>query len=174
MLAAGIKAPVPLEELESHLREEITRRMQSGLDARESFNFADQIVGPAQALKNEFKKVRKTKAGLMINHNRLYSAVLAIFALRNAITAIVFLDWQRAGGGPMRHLSERSLPPMTALCLAYAVAVAATLLARRYRPATGRRLTRILNWALLPVLPGGTVLGFYGLWKVDKEKEQYV
>ena len=31
MLAAGIKTPVPLEELESHLREEIEQQMKSGL-----------------------------------------------------------------------------------------------------------------------------------------------
>ena len=30
MLAAGIKSPVPLEELESHLREEITQQTKSG------------------------------------------------------------------------------------------------------------------------------------------------
>ena len=33
MLALGIKSPVPLEELESHLREEIQRQMQLGLNA---------------------------------------------------------------------------------------------------------------------------------------------
>jgi hypothetical protein len=32
MLAAGIKTPVPLDELEIHLREEIERQMASGLD----------------------------------------------------------------------------------------------------------------------------------------------
>ena len=30
MLAAGIKTPVPLEELEIHLREEIEQQMKSG------------------------------------------------------------------------------------------------------------------------------------------------
>ena len=31
MLAAGIKTPVPLEELEIHLREEIEQQMKSGI-----------------------------------------------------------------------------------------------------------------------------------------------
>lgn len=31
MLAAGIKTPVPLEELESHLRDEIEQQTKSGL-----------------------------------------------------------------------------------------------------------------------------------------------
>jgi len=31
MIAAGVKAPVPLEELELHLREEMESQLQSGL-----------------------------------------------------------------------------------------------------------------------------------------------
>ena len=37
MLAAGIKTPVPLEELEIHLREEIERQMKSGLNEQDAF-----------------------------------------------------------------------------------------------------------------------------------------
>jgi hypothetical protein len=37
MLAVGIKSPVPLEELEIHLREEIERRMKAGSDEKEIF-----------------------------------------------------------------------------------------------------------------------------------------
>jgi hypothetical protein len=56
MLATGIKAPVPLEELENHLREEIERQMQSGLDEQEALNIAVQKIGQAGLLKSEFKK----------------------------------------------------------------------------------------------------------------------
>ena len=56
MLAAGIKAPVPLEELEIHLREEIERQMKSGLNGLEAFNSAVHKIGQARALKSEFKK----------------------------------------------------------------------------------------------------------------------
>ena len=42
MLAAGIKTPVPLEELEIHLREEIERQMQSGMNEQASFISAVQ------------------------------------------------------------------------------------------------------------------------------------
>jgi hypothetical protein len=55
MLAAGIKTPVPLEELEIHLREEIERQMQSGLNGLEAFNSAVHKIGQARALKLEFK-----------------------------------------------------------------------------------------------------------------------
>ena len=57
MLAAGIKTPVPLEELEIHLREDIERQMKSGLDEQKVFENAVQEIGRAQMLKNEFEKV---------------------------------------------------------------------------------------------------------------------
>jgi len=56
MLAAGIKTPVPLEELEGHLCEEIERRMNSGLNEQHAFEIAVRQIGQASALKNEFKK----------------------------------------------------------------------------------------------------------------------
>src|ERR1700733_1790691 len=57
MLTAGIKAPVPLEELEIHLREEIERQMNSGFSEQEVFNSAVQKIGQGKVLKNEFKKM---------------------------------------------------------------------------------------------------------------------
>ncbi len=56
MLAAGIKTPVPLEELEIHLREEIEQQMKSGLSGQDAFNSAVQKIGEAGLLKTEFKK----------------------------------------------------------------------------------------------------------------------
>jgi hypothetical protein len=56
MLAAGIKTPVPLEELESHLREEIERQMRSGLDEKKAFEAATRQIGQARALRSEFEK----------------------------------------------------------------------------------------------------------------------
>ena len=57
MLAAGIKTPVPLEELEIHLREDIAQQMQSGLSAQQAFGIAVKKIGQAPELKREFKKV---------------------------------------------------------------------------------------------------------------------
>jgi hypothetical protein len=57
MLAAGIKTPVPLEELESHLRDEIERQVKSGLCAQQAFGIAARKIGPVPELKREFKKV---------------------------------------------------------------------------------------------------------------------
>jgi hypothetical protein len=56
MLAAGIKTPVPLEELEIHLREEIERQMKSGLNEQKAFEISVQRLGQPKMLKSEFKK----------------------------------------------------------------------------------------------------------------------
>jgi hypothetical protein len=61
MLTAGIKTPVPLEELEIHLRESVEQQMKSGLNEQEAFNSAVQKIGRAQVLKSEFKKVEGHK-----------------------------------------------------------------------------------------------------------------
>ena len=60
MLAAGIKTPVPLDELEIHLREEIERQMKSGLDEQKAFEISIQRIGQPKALHGEFKKSEKT------------------------------------------------------------------------------------------------------------------
>src|SRR5271154_6758117 len=56
MLAAGIQSPVPLEELESHLRDEVAQEIASGSTAQLAFEIAVQRIGRAGALKAEFKK----------------------------------------------------------------------------------------------------------------------
>jgi hypothetical protein len=56
MLAAGIESPAILEELESHLREEIERQIHLGLNAQAAFDLATQKIGHAGLLKIEFKK----------------------------------------------------------------------------------------------------------------------
>jgi len=60
MLTAGIKTPVPLEELEIHLREDVEQQMRSGLSAQRAFEAAVQRIGQANVLKGEFKKSERT------------------------------------------------------------------------------------------------------------------
>lgn len=62
MLAAGIQTPVPLDELESHLRDDIERRIQSGANPQQAFETSVQQMGSAGALKGEFKKSCATKS----------------------------------------------------------------------------------------------------------------
>src|ERR1017187_3725820 len=57
MMAAGRKTPVPLAELEIHVREDIAQQMQSGLSAPQAFEIAVKTIGQAPELKREFKKI---------------------------------------------------------------------------------------------------------------------
>jgi hypothetical protein len=90
MLAAGIKTPVPLEELESHLREEIERQTKSGLSEAEAFNSAVQKIGQVSLLKTEFKKAgcsgismkaTRTIIIIAIAHSALWWASFAILKM---------------------------------------------------------------------------------------------
>jgi hypothetical protein len=56
MLAAGIKAPAPLEELELHLREDVERQLQLATDGQEAFALAVRRIGDPREIKQEFNK----------------------------------------------------------------------------------------------------------------------
>jgi hypothetical protein len=77
MLAADIKSPVPLDELETHLRDEIEQQAKSGLSGAEAFKIAVQKIGQAHRVQNEFKKVEPTKADW---HWKLVQILLLAFS----------------------------------------------------------------------------------------------
>ena len=64
MLAAGIQTPVPLEELEIHLREDIERQMKTRSNLQDAFSSAVQKLGSAHTVQTEFMKVDKTHGAL--------------------------------------------------------------------------------------------------------------
>jgi hypothetical protein len=109
----------------------------------------------------------------MKNHNRTYSAAVAILAVLAALSScfLLFLLGASAGDDVETHLPNWSLPWVAVVNFAYTVAITITLCARGLKPETGRVLTRLLNWALLPALPGGTVVGLYGMLAVDRESQ---
>lgn len=61
MTSSGIHAPEVLDELESHLRDDVEKQVQSGSDAQQAFEVAVQRIGQADALKAEFKKAGGAK-----------------------------------------------------------------------------------------------------------------
>src|ERR1035438_10183618 len=62
MLAAGIKTPVPLVELEIHLREDVEKEMLAGADAERAFERAAWRIGLAGEISNEFDKTLRKVA----------------------------------------------------------------------------------------------------------------
>jgi hypothetical protein len=75
MLAAGIKTPVPLAELESHLRDEIEWQMESGLNEQKALETSVQQIGQPKALDSEFNKSERTFM------KRTLTILLGIFAV---------------------------------------------------------------------------------------------
>jgi hypothetical protein len=57
MAVNGVKSPEVLNELESHLRDDVDQQAQSGADAARSFERAIQSIGQADILRDEFNKV---------------------------------------------------------------------------------------------------------------------
>jgi hypothetical protein len=91
MLAAGIKTPVPLDELEVHLRDAIEQQAKSGLSEAETFLAAVEAIGKIRLLQQEFKKVEK-------GHKIIRAIMLVIgwLAASFALAYSVFrwdLDW---------------------------------------------------------------------------------
>jgi len=77
MLAAGIQSPVPLEELEVHLREEMQKQMQAGLDGEKAFEISTQRIGQPKSLEGEFSKIEGT---LMKRISKVVSGVVGLLA----------------------------------------------------------------------------------------------
>src|SRR3954468_4232181 len=60
MSAGGIKTRAILDELESHLRDDIEQQLRSGIAAQSAFENAAREIGQPYALKTEFAKVGAT------------------------------------------------------------------------------------------------------------------
>lgn len=82
MLAAGIKTPVPLEELEIHLREEIERQMKSGVDKQKAFGISASRIGRPENLVVEFKK----SEGRLIKKIGIFAAIVGAVIISRILT----------------------------------------------------------------------------------------
>jgi hypothetical protein len=60
MVAAGLKTPAPLDELESHLREDIRALVSAGKPVAEAFDLAVSRLGSGGPLRTEFNKLEQS------------------------------------------------------------------------------------------------------------------
>jgi len=79
MLASGFENSTILDELESHLREEAERQMESGMTGQDAFDTAVGRIGQADALKQEFKKI----TGITEIGERIKNSVLRLAGIPN-------------------------------------------------------------------------------------------
>jgi hypothetical protein len=96
MLAAGIKTPVPLVELEIHLREVVEKEMLAGADAEKAFEKAARRVGLAGEIGTEFDKTsdRNTfmhKRYLIANAVLWAAAILASAAIHAPVVFSIII-----------------------------------------------------------------------------------
>jgi hypothetical protein len=134
MLAVGIKTPVPLEELEIHLREEIERQMKLGASAQQAFGNAVEKIGQAPELKREFKKVSAPmEMQKIIKLAGVICVAVALFGQLFTCPPFVF-GFVFAPGSRLSFMT-RMLP-----LAVWAITVAATVLSWKY------------NHKLLPVI----------------------
>jgi hypothetical protein len=88
MTAGGIKTPAVLDELESHLREDVEQHVRSGIDAQRAFDAAVKKIGPASALRIEFKK---STAGVVLEKLMIVVAFLFVaFGIFLSVVTIIF------------------------------------------------------------------------------------
>lgn len=96
MTVAGIKTPVPLEELENHLREETEAQMRSGLAVDRAFALAVERIGDATRLRQEFEKA----ADPLIERKRKRLRAFAFFCalvIPYTVLPIQWIIFQREG-----------------------------------------------------------------------------
>jgi hypothetical protein len=103
MLAARIPSPVPLEELENHLRDDVEQHMRSGLTAEQAFQAAVQRIGHAAEIQREFGKIAKPKPGLRRKLVRTFCVAFAGFCFIVAVPLMLVLS-SCVSGNVSRHM----------------------------------------------------------------------
>jgi hypothetical protein len=75
MAGGGIKTPEVLDELDSHLRDDVEQQVRSGLSVQQAFEAAAQNIGRAPVLRSEFEKADKAR------HVRVRKYLLRVFGI---------------------------------------------------------------------------------------------
>jgi hypothetical protein len=78
MQCRGIKGTETLDEMESHLRDELEEQVRSGTEIQQAFESARTRMGQSESLRLEFKKIRSTEL-----FRQLENALLALFDVPN-------------------------------------------------------------------------------------------
>jgi hypothetical protein len=83
MATDGLKAHALLDELESHLQDDVERQVQSGIATEQAFRAAVGRLGQPSALTNEFSKIGETNTAF----SRIKYFLLTLAGIQNPILA---------------------------------------------------------------------------------------
>jgi hypothetical protein len=113
LIASGIKTPVPIDELESHLREDIERRLRSGAAVADAFALATKQLGCAESLTGEFDKIDMAESRQM---KRTLVILAAFFGMVLGLAMILpaLGQWHRTG--ILRSMSPLVIGPSLVFC----------------------------------------------------------
>jgi len=74
----GVKGAETLDELESHLRDDVEEKVRSGMEIQQAFESACARIGLSEPLRSEFKKIR-----LIVLFRQWKNALLTLFDVSN-------------------------------------------------------------------------------------------
>jgi hypothetical protein len=103
MAANGIKSFAVLDELESHLREDMEQQIHLGLSAKQAFEVAVQRMGQASELKAEFAKVGGTRPTLRARLVSIGCFASAAFLVLVGTWTLVSSDQVRPDGSKLKQ-----------------------------------------------------------------------
>lgn len=96
MRSGGIKSRVLLDELESHLRDDVEEQVRSGLDAMHAFDASVRSLGPPTELRSEFEDANShlNPEEHMKRKLRNILAILAIIAVEMGFIMPALAQWR--------------------------------------------------------------------------------
>jgi hypothetical protein len=95
MLDAGINTPVPLDELEDHLRDDVQAQVRAGLSVQQAFAISARRIGEAHALKTEFAKAGDTTGAV---RKLMVCSCAVLIGLIFLLSGFTFLQMQMGLG----------------------------------------------------------------------------
>jgi hypothetical protein len=133
MAVSGIKDTAVLDELESHLWEDIDRQVKAGLNEEKAARAAMQRMGRSDLLRAEFAKVGGAKAA---RAGKVLGIACGLAALPLSVLAVpTFLTVPELSGG-QRFIAS------TAVLLTF-LSIASWRFSHRFLPAIGNRKIRL-------------------------------
>ena len=89
MIRKGIGSPVPLEELESHLREDVEQQIQAGTSEQRAFETTVARIGRGEQLEIEFARAGGWRSWLGNDKtkrvNRIFGVLWILFSLHGFV-----------------------------------------------------------------------------------------
>ena len=142
LTAAGVRVPGVLDELESHLRDDVDGLLRTGLNEQDAFETAVARIGDVQSLESEFNRECKIKNAVLL-------AVMILYFLASGIP-VLFKLFSFSDISSAQQISGLAAVAFTGIAFF-----------------GGRRLGRILpvfsKWALIAI--GGAGLTLFLVWQ---------